>query len=49
MELPAKKASRIKVTRNGDINKKDEWQDYFEWLLEKAENFYRIFPKYING
>ena len=49
MELPAKKASRIKVIRNGDIDEKDEWQDYFEWLLEKAESFYSVFPKYING
>ena len=49
MELLDKKASRIKVTKNGNIEKKNEWQDYFEWLLKKAESFHRVFPKYING
>ena len=49
MELPDKKASRIKVTKNGNIEKKNEWQDYFEWLLKKAESFHRVSPKYIKG
>lgn len=49
LELPDKKASRIKVTRKGNIDNKNEWQDYFEWLLKKADSFHRVFPKYIIG
>lgn len=47
MELPDKKASRIKISISGDFDKKWEWNKYFEWLQEKAENFQRVFPKYL--
>ncbi|HSK71647.1 MAG TPA: DUF4268 domain-containing protein [Pyrinomonadaceae bacterium] len=47
MELPTKKASRIKVVRGGNIKNSDDWNDYFEWFLERAETFQRVFPKYI--
>ena len=49
MELLDKKASRVKITKSGSLDKKNEWQNYFEWLLRKAESFHRVFPKYING
>jgi hypothetical protein len=47
MELPGKKASRIKVSFAGDFNNKPHWEAYFEKLLREAEKFYSIFPKYI--
>lgn len=47
MELPGKKASRIKVSTSGDFNAKDKWNEYFGWLLGNAERFYKTFPKYL--
>jgi len=46
MELPEKKASRIKIASGGDINNKNEWQNYFIWLLQEAEKFQQVFNKY---
>jgi hypothetical protein len=45
MELPEKKASRIKVEAPGLISKTDEWETYFEWMLETAEKFQSVFGK----
>ncbi len=47
MELPNKKASRIKISRDADLEDKDEWDSYFEWTKTQAETFYDIFGKYI--
>ncbi len=47
MELPGKKASRIKISKPGDFNNKANWENYFEWLLREAEKFHSIFPKYL--
>jgi hypothetical protein len=47
MELLNKKASRIKVTKSGSLDKRNEWQSYFEWLLRKAESFHHVFPRYM--
>lgn len=47
MELPEKKASRIKLIKNINVDDINEWINYFEWLKNKAELFQRIFPKYI--
>ena len=47
MELPEKKASRIKVSTEGDINNKEEWNQQIGWLLEKAELFNKAFSKHI--
>ncbi len=49
MELPNKKASRIKSSAIGDFENENKWNDYFEWLLKEAERFQAIFPKYINS
>lgn len=46
MELPAKKASRIKKVRKGDIRKNQEWEQYFEWLATNAVQFQEVFMKY---
>lgn len=47
MELPAKKASRIKLSNKGNISQEDEWPRYFEWYKESAELFFRVFGKYV--
>lgn len=47
MELPGKKASRIKISKPADFNNKANWENYFEWLLRKAEKFHSVFPKYL--
>lgn len=47
MELPSKKASRLRILKEGGLNDETKWEDYFEWLLFMAEKFHRILPKYI--
>lgn len=47
MELQGKKASRVRVSRAGNFDDQTKWEDNFEWLLNEAEKFHRIFPKYI--
>jgi hypothetical protein len=46
LELPDKKASRIKISTSGDFDNQDKWDEYFEWLLQMTEKFQRVFPKY---
>lgn len=48
MDLPNKKASRIRIFKEADINKRSEWTQYFGWLKENAENFQEVFSKYYN-
>lgn len=47
MELPGKKASRIKVERQIDITDKTQWQTAFEFLKEEGEKIQHVFPKYL--
>lgn len=47
MELQGKKASRIKVEFPGLIENTDEWEKYFAWLQEKAEQFQKVFSKHL--
>ena len=47
MELPEKKASRIKISIAGDFENESQWEKYFEWLKNEAEKFLLVFPKYI--
>jgi hypothetical protein len=47
MELPTKKASRIRILKAGVFEDEAKWQEQFEWLLKEAEKFARVFPKYI--
>lgn len=49
MELPNKKASRIKVSTPADINNRSKWENHFEWLKKTAEQFQQVFYKYANG
>lgn len=43
MELPDKKASRIKQSTACDLNQQEKWLEYFAWLLYRAESFRKIF------
>jgi hypothetical protein len=47
MYLEHKKASWIRIVSNGDISKNERCNQYFEWLINKAENFQEVFTKYI--
>ena len=47
LKLPTKKASRIRLTKEGHLNKEDEWENYFEWLKNTAEKFQEVFGNYI--
>lgn len=47
MELPEKKASRLRILKEGEFDNESKWEDYFDWLLSMAEKFHRILPKYI--
>lgn len=45
-ELPAKKASRIILSAQGDYENIEEREKYFEWFQQKAEKFREVFPRY---
>lgn len=45
--LEGKKASRIKLSRDGDIMNTEQWEEYFYWLKQQAEIFQIVFYKYI--
>jgi len=47
MDLPNKKASRIRVLSSGSFEDMAKWEDTFEWLITEAEKFQSVFPKYI--
>lgn len=46
MELPTKKASRIKKTLKGDFTKENKWIEYFKWLSETVLQFQETFGRY---
>ena len=46
MELLFKKASRIKLSREGDVNDSENWPNYFDWFKTQAEKFQKVFGKY---
>lgn len=47
MELQGKKASRIKLVREADLEKTEKWNEYFDWFKINAEKFQNVFGKYI--
>ena len=49
MELEGKKASRLRVSTSADFDDATKWDDSFEWLLNEAEKFHAVLPKYIKG
>lgn len=44
-ELPTKKAARIIVTKNGDYQDESQHEELLKWLLQKAEEFTKVFKK----
>lgn len=49
MELPAKKASRILIQKSGNFEDPSKWEETFDWLLNEAEKFSHVYPKYIKA
>ena len=47
--LPKGKASRIKLSRSGELNNQDSWEDYHQWLCEKVQEFQNVFGKEIKN
>jgi hypothetical protein len=47
MELPDKKASRIKISTEGDIYHKETLTEQLEWLLVHAQKLYTVFNNQI--
>lgn len=43
MELPEKKASRIKFSHKADLSDVSQWEKHFEWLKVSAEKFQQVF------
>lgn len=41
--LESKKASRIKLYKNFDLNNNEDWQNAFSWLEEEALKFQKVF------
>lgn len=46
-ELPERKASRIIVTHDGDFLDESDSKELIKWLVETADSFTRVFPKYL--
>ena len=49
MVLEGKKASRIKISSEADINNSEKWNEYVEWLENTASKFQKVFLKYIKN
>jgi len=47
MDLDGKKASRIKAERKAVFESTEQWEEYFEWLQDKAEKMAIEFAKYL--
>jgi len=45
MELPERKASRIRIAHSADTDNSEKWDEYFAWLLQEAEKFQKVFSK----
>lgn len=43
MRLDEKKASRIKIELDGNINKASKWSEYHQWLVTQGEMFRKVF------
>ncbi len=48
MELPEKKASRIKISRSGSFESEEGWPEIFDWLQDMAEKYQKTFPNFFN-
>jgi len=41
-----KKVRRVRVSREFYLEERSEWENYFGWLLGKAEKFQKVFSKF---
>ena len=48
MALEGKKASRIKISLEADINDTDKWNEYCDWLQKSTIRFQKVFLKKMN-
>lgn len=48
MELPGKKASRVKASLSMEVNNPEIWNTCHSWLLKAAEAFQAVFPAHIH-
>lgn len=46
LELPTKKACRIKRIAKGNLTSENKWPEYFKWMAENALLFQQTFSKY---
>lgn len=46
-ELLGKKASRVRILKEGTLDDETKWEEQFDWLLHMAEKFHRVLPKFI--
>lgn len=46
-ELPEKKASRIMLTRQVNFDDRSAWNAQFDWMMEMALKFKKVFKKYL--
>jgi hypothetical protein len=47
MALEMKKASRVKAISSADILGSESWETYFDWLLDMAHRFKKVFGKQV--
>jgi hypothetical protein len=47
MELLGKKASKIVISKEADIDDVEKWEQYFDWLQEQSEKLFNVFSKKI--
>ena len=48
MDLNGKKASRIKLSKEADLENQEKWDEYFGWMKSTAELFQIVFGKAMN-
>lgn len=46
MDLPDKKASRIRLSYDADFRNVEDWTRQFEWMMSKGEKFVKVFRVY---
>lgn len=49
MELPEKKASRIKISYPGNFEREEKWETHCSWILDVVEKFQAVFSRYIKN
>jgi len=47
MELEGKKASRIRAIHEIDVEKSDNWEKCFHWLMQTGQDFQSVFTSYL--